>query len=251
MIGAGVGAISGGVGGAAGGAVGAAFKGVEGAAVLAGAAGGAAGGATAGGLNAAVYGGNVGVGMLTGGVAGFVGGAVYRGINAYYGTDWSGWRVGVSTIAGGVLSAVTGGDFVTGALTAFGTSGAAYSYKSMLSYNPDPEPGKDLPDGVYDTNKNGGRPPEGYKVLGLNKPLAGEFWEDFGKQGGAVSVLTDVPGLNAVAGLHDYWMNQPGMPFNFVTNVGTMLPAAAVTYGALAGGHLAPLTVQMTNMRFR
>ena len=45
--------------------------------------------------------------------------------------------------------------------------------------------------------------------------------------------------VNATGGLHDYWFNVPGHPdFNFVNNVGTMLPAAAITYTGLLRGSL-------------
>ena len=49
--------------------------------------------------------------------------------------------------------------------------------------------------------------------------------------------------INAISYLHDTWWNpvsgRPGTVFGFsfntVTNWGTMLPAAAITYGAMAG----------------
>lgn len=57
------------------------------------------------------------------------------------------------------------------------------------------------------------------------------------KQGGALSVvLNQVPGVNATGYLHDTWWNKwatQGIHFNALTNYGTMLPAAAVTYGAI------------------
>jgi hypothetical protein len=49
--------------------------------------------------------------------------------------------------------------------------------------------------------------------------------------------LNLVPGINATAGLHDYWFNMPDHPeFTTFNNVATMLPAAAVTYGGMMEG---------------
>lgn len=45
--------------------------------------------------------------------------------------------------------------------------------------------------------------------------------------------LNYLPGLNAVAQLHDTIFNRLPLDFNLLTNVGTMLPAAFLTYGAL------------------
>ena len=64
------------------------------------------------------------------------------------------------------------------------------------------------------------------------------FWENLFKQGGFISdVMNKLPGINAVAALHDNWWNPGkfmGLSFNGATNWGTMLPAAVITYGALA-----------------
>ncbi len=78
--------------------------------------------------------------------------------------------------------------------------------------------------------------------------FTGDFWDDLGKQGGPLSKAANlIPGINATAALHDYWFNRPDHP-EFITfnNVGTMLPAAAMTYGALLNGSL---TVQMSAKR--
>jgi filamentous hemagglutinin len=56
----------------------------------------------------------------------------------------------------------------------------------------------------------------------------------FGCQDGALSrVMNNVPGMNALATLHDAWMNNLQGPMAAWQNYGTMLPAALVSYLAL------------------
>ncbi|MCL2761515.1 MAG: RHS repeat-associated core domain-containing protein, partial [Desulfuromonadales bacterium] len=204
---------------------------------------GAAAGAAIGATSAAVYDTDIGEGAEFGAI----GGAVFGGIGSYWGNNWDLYRVGATTVAGGTLSAAEGGDWETGALYAFGTSASAYAYNAMLKYNPDPGPGENIPGGEYNAKVNGGRPPQGANVFGLNKPLTGDFWADFFKQGGALSKVANyVPGLNAVAAIHDFWMNN--MTFNWATNAGTMVLAAPLTYSALAI-QITPTTIQMMNRR--
>ncbi|MBD3813531.1 MAG: hypothetical protein IE917_15100 [Betaproteobacteria bacterium] len=71
------------------------------------------------------------------------------------------------------------------------------------------------------------------------------------------TVINYMPGINATGVLHDTWWNptngQPGSMFGFrfnaVTNWGTMLPAAAVTFGALLNNSYAGQTVVLDRMR--
>jgi len=75
----------------------------------------------------------------------------------------------------------------------------------------------------------------------VNEFLTGHWLEDFGKQGSFISkALNLVPGVNATAGLHDYWLN-PGNPNQlsktFINNVGTMLPAAGISIAASIGNY--------------
>jgi hypothetical protein len=79
-------------------------------------------------------------------------------------------------------------------------------------------------------------------VIGLNRPLTGNFWQDFFTQGGSLSrALNMWPGANAVAGFHDTPLNG-AIPFNLATNLGTIPAAIVVTYGALVN---TPLTNQI------
>jgi len=48
--------------------------------------------------------------------------------------------------------------------------------------------------------------------------------------------LNLIPTVNATAGLHDFWFNNPnGLSFTPLNNVGTMLPAAGISIGASIG----------------
>lgn len=143
------------------------------------------------------------------------------------------------------LSRALAGKFENGAATfAFLrlASDAADYYQSHVGYTATPLPGYNKDGSMYYWHDKVGRQyPNswGQDVVGLNSPLIGPWYEAWNvfKQGGALGrALNVVPTINAIAGLHDYWWNRPGpTPFNFVTNVGTMLPAAVLTEGALIG----------------
>ncbi|WP_022665050.1 hypothetical protein [Desulfospira joergensenii] len=92
---------------------------------------------------------------------------------------------------------------------------------------------------------------EGKLVFGFNKKLTGHFWKDFFTQGGPLSKsMNYIPGMNAMAHLHDFWMNS--LFDNMLVNFGTMPLAAAITYGSVLGGAHAPMTVPIyTGLRQR
>lgn len=48
-------------------------------------------------------------------------------------------------------------------------------------------------------------------------------------------MLNAIPGINATAGLHDYWFNSGQMQKSLITNYPSMLPAVAISYGAIVG----------------
>ncbi len=157
-------------------------------------------------------------------------GCGYAGVNAGYSSFGDGsWSLGTS-YAG------------TGATYDFGSKSWHYSedpvvaskyYKENTGQNATTKPGSTLLTGKYNAGFNGGRPPYGVNVFGLNQLLIGNFWGDFFTQGGPLSNAANSVGLNSIAVLHDYWMNN--MSFNIVTNVGTMIPAAVITGAALLG----------------
>ena len=69
----------------------------------------------------------------------------------------------------------------------------------------------------------------------------GNAWDKFVNEGGVLSrILNVVPGINAVAGLHDVFqvdLEQYGSPIaRNLLNVPGMIPAATITYAALMDG---------------
>lgn len=139
-----------------------------------------------------------------------------------------------------------GGIFANGAKTfAFMqmfTEAADY-YEKAVGRKANPLPGENREPANYDYDLNGRQYPDTWEqnVIGLNKSLEGAWYSsaNFFKQGGMLSrALNLVPTVNATAGLHDYWFNAPqpqGLEFTLVNNVGTMLPAAAISMGASIG----------------
>ena len=56
------------------------------------------------------------------------------------------------------------------------------------------------------------------------------------RQGGLLSkALNVIPAMNSTAALHDYWFNSGQLEFSTFNNVGTMLPAAAISVSASVG----------------
>ncbi|MEO9040355.1 MAG: DUF637 domain-containing protein, partial [Gallionella sp.] len=116
------------------------------------------------------------------------------------------------------------------------TSAAAWGYNSLVGYSASalpgntPAPGTNSQYPFYAPDKVTGQQPLisfGNDVIGFNKP--GSIFS----QGGTISnALNDVPFINATAGLHDWIFNSKLLPFNGVTNIGTMLPALSVALPA-------------------
>jgi len=149
------------------------------------------------------------------------------------------------TILGGVASRLGGGKFANGASTAafvYLMSAASEYYERTVGRKADPTPGENNENSnSYDFDRETGQQfPDSHdqNVIGLNKPMSGDYWDDFAKQGGPVSkALNVVPTVNATAGLHDYWFNKQN-PLNFkVWNVPTMLPAAGISMAASIGNY--------------
>ena len=158
-----------------------------------------------------------------------------------------------NSVANGVSAKIQGRKFMEGLRSALVTSMLSFSYTRTVGQMANPSPGQGVSpnDGKYDAiygaaTKN--IPPDiranNFNITGVNEKLTynGDgtlaFWANFDKQGGFISnVMNSLPGINAVAALHDTWWNPGrfmGLSFNPVTNWGTMLPAAVMTYGALA-----------------
>ncbi len=144
---------------------------------------------------------------------------------------------------------------LTGFTNSFVTGAAKWAY-SQTGYDIVPTPGEN-PDtsidkyaATYRADTGTGRVPFsffGSNVFGKNEPIVGNWWEwaNIDKQGGLISRIGNaIPIGNAIAVLHDTWMNNV-RPENYgYLNYPVMLPAVAMT---LAGSINGPLTVQLSN----
>jgi RHS repeat-associated protein len=207
-------------------------------ATIGGAVGGAVAGAVGGAAAAAIMGGDIGQGFAMGAFSG----AAFGAIGGYYGGSWTMGRVAASAIAGGATSKVSGGSFKQGAFVSALTSGARYLYNKVVNFDITLKKGGDA---VSKGDRTAGVPGANNVGVASRNPDPNSLWAE----GGRVSrVANRIPGVNASAGLHDFfqvkigiiggatartWLSIPGMPV-----------AAAITYtGALANpgiaGHLA------------
>ena len=167
----------------------------------------------------------------------------------------SGWSAPVKVFANGVIGGVSadlqGGSFRDGFIYSAAASAAREFYVSFTGREPTFQRGENRTDSINvpckDTGSNcfefdriTGHVPDSFgngNAIGLDKQLTGGFWADFGKQSGPLSRgLNLMPGMNSLAIFHDTIFGPNGLSFTVYSNVGTMLPAAAITYGALLGG---------------
>jgi hypothetical protein len=146
---------------------------------------------------------------------------------------------------GGADSSLTGGTFWRGFEFAAAGSLALSAYSDITNGAvPDYGPGEDqslaIPCGQAASScyTEGGNVPEDY----WDKNLFGFNIQDgncFDQSAPCSNLFDKVPGLNAVALLHDNWMiSISGSTF---ANFATMLPAAALTYSAFVGEYYVPL----------
>jgi len=146
-----------------------------------------------------------------------------------------------SAIVGGTVSVVSGGKFANGAKTfAFlrMVGESADYYERTVGYKANILPGENIPGKTtYEFDPaTGQQNPETRRmnVVGDNDLTS------FCRQGSACSkALNLIPLVSPTAGLHDAWFNMPaeigGLELTTINNVGTMLPAAAISTGALLG----------------
>jgi RHS repeat-associated protein len=167
----------------------------------------------------------------------------YAGANI---DNWAGLGLADGVI-GGSATSLTGGSFKQGFVLAGAFTLANSVYQHYTDHGPGWGPGEDRP-GLYADkgapDSNWYEPAPDYSVprsfwdvntFGFNRWLTGDgSLSDCFTQSGACSQIFDkVPGLQGVSQLHDSWMN-----FFVGNSIGglnfpTMLPAAAITYGAL------------------
>jgi RHS repeat-associated protein len=188
-----------------------------------------AGGAVAGGVS---------TGDLRGIAVGTAGGALFGGMDAAWGGSWDAGRVLASGVAGGALAEAGGGEFRQGFLFAGGAAGLSWGYQEVVNYAASWESGS-AAQGKYRYTM----PRDGVNNIG--EAVAAIDPNSIWGEGGRLSrAMNRIPGINAVAGLHDVFqvrldqfggsrfgpllrggLNFPGMPV-----------AAALTYPALLQG---------------
>ena len=169
---------------------------------------------------------------MRGAVAGGIGGAV----GGYYGDAWNFGRVGAQATANGLGSEIMGGHFRDGFKMGAITGGARYMYNKIVNYDVTWESGGEA------VKKNPlSMPQKGDMNFGVARdtPLDSRtFWEE---GGAAAQIANKIPGMNSLAGLHDVFQvdfdlmqgTEDGL-FRSIGNVPAMVPAAIISYGALA-----------------
>lgn len=146
--------------------------------------------------------------------------------------QFNGYQFAATMVAGGVGSVIAGGKFENGAKTAaFGYlfKAAPKAYESLVGYELDLSPGGDAVQKGYE------QPPvKGANNIGTQGELLNP--DCLFCEGGIVSrAANQIPGINAIAGMHDVMqINTPGI-WRDIFNVPAMAVAGAFTYGAALG----------------
>jgi hypothetical protein len=203
---------------------------------------GAAGGAAFGASSTLLHGGSVSDAIKSA-ATGAVSGAISGGISGSYSNTWNAQRIGVSAMGSGISTELQGGSFKDGFKAGMISSSLRYLYNKVVKFDVDGRHGEraasfkdDAGHALPNTNNfsfsHRASDYYGYKIGQLIPDFIkknggeGDFWSRFANK---------LPfGLNAVAGIHDNIFANGYIQFNHLTNVMTMIPVAAVTYGAMA-----------------
>jgi len=162
---------------------------------------------------------------------------------------------GTKALTMGALTDVQGGKFSSGFNTSLAFGLGTEVYSASVGHFADATAGENRPFAEYRAFKEDGRVPrnlvngnfEEYNNIGLNDLTKPPLWQ----QNGPVSnFLNNLHGfsMNAIGTIHDQWMNAmypPGAEMSQWMSVGTMLPAAAVTYSHLYEQHGLPVQEHM------
>ena len=206
---------------------------------------GAASGFAAGFTATTLYGGNFEQAFQAGTTGALVGGAMGAVGFASSGFDLGG-RVASKVVASGALAKAQGGSFADAVRRTLLTSTAAEVYTRFVGWSATAEGGANPPNPQAGCDSAGAscyeyvdekipQTREGTNVVGLNKPMtSNDSWYS-GKQGSPLTkFFNSLPGVNATAMFHDQlWPPSMNPYFNLFTNVLSMVPAAAISYGAL------------------
>lgn len=187
--------------------------------------GAVAGGAVAGGIAS---------GDIQGMVQGAIGGGIFGGIGGAYGNRWTAGRVLTNAAAGGALAHVSGGEFRRGFAFAGGAAGFGLAYDRLVGYQATWAAG-----GPAQSKNRFTLPYEGANNIGEASRVVNP--DSIWGEGGRISrVLNRLPGVNAVAGVHDVLQvgldQTGGAGMRAILNIPGMPLAAALTYPALMEG---------------
>jgi RHS repeat-associated protein len=178
-------------------------------------------------------------GNVNASLKGAVVGAAFGGLGAYGATNnLDALQMTAANAAlGGTAAKLQGGSFADGFKLSGISAGASEAYRYMVGRYSDPLPGENRAYPFYTPNPDTG---EQYPIDSRLNVIGNNGPGFFCSQGTLCSrALNLVPGINATAGLHDFFFNMRNHPeFTTVNNVGTMLPAAALTYAGLLRGAL-------------
>jgi len=197
--------------------------------VGAGTVGAIAGGAAAGGIA---------TGELRGAALGAIGGAGYGAIGAVYGNEWGFERVVASGLVGGATATIGGGDFREGFGYSAGAAGFGYAYDLLVHYRATWASG-----GAAQPKERFSMPIEGANNFAESRSVIDP--NTFAGEGGRLSrFMNRVPGMNAIAGLHDVFQihidmlggDRFGRTLRNTLNFPGMPVAAGLTYPALFDG---------------
>mgnify|MGYP002876395040 CR=1 FL=1 len=195
---------------------------------------------TVGGASSAAQGGRFKDGFLSAGVTQALAPGIGKPDSSQLGFSVEGTLA--AAVMGGTASVVGGGKFANGASTAaflYTLRELPSIYKDVVGYD------VDLGPGGKPVQKTELSPPvKGANNVGVQGGPVGD--PCFGCEGGPVSrVANQIPGVNAVAGLHDQMQVSLGTGIaRDVLNVPGMVPAAAFTYAAALGQPLQYLSNQ-------
>jgi len=183
-----------------------------------------------------------------GAVTGAISGAMFGGIASAYatpqGSQWALGRVGWNAAAGGTSSIMSDGSFKDGAKIAGLFAASAYTYNKLVEYDATWESGDYAVDKRKNAMPNQYRNNIGFQGQGVGNPKEWFLPKSMGggldlREGGAISsAVNKIPGINAVAGLHDVFQvgwGKLGDQYrnNFFLNVGGMGVATVATAPAL------------------
>eukprot|EP00808_Paulinella_micropora_P012525 g51951.t1 len=193
--------------------------------------------ATAGALTGAASGfvsGFLATGKVTGGFREMGAAALTGGVGSYF-SSASVAKLIATSAAKGIGAEWKGGDFKDGLIMGAITGSSSLAYSKAVGFSATWKSGGEAVWKDYLT-----RPVEGANNVGIQghyESLDADSWGLQGlNEGGRYSViLNKIPGVNAIAGMHDTMQVEMGAGLlRDVTNVPFMIPATAITLGALA-----------------